>query len=77
MMEKNTIIALVSLFCFLLLLLIRMILVQPKIDLAEMEGLGEAAIFLVMVFQVINIALIQKKPSIRKFDEINDTNAKR
>ncbi|MFX0152593.1 MAG: hypothetical protein ACFFAJ_17535 [Candidatus Hodarchaeota archaeon] len=59
-MEKNTIIALISLFCFLLLL-IRMILVPPKIDLVEMEGLGEAIIFLIMVFQVIIIALTQKK----------------
>jgi hypothetical protein len=59
-MEKNTIIALISLFCFLLLI-IRMTLVQPKIDLSEMEGLGEATILVVMVFQLLIIALTQKK----------------
>ena len=60
MMEKNTIITLISLVCFLLLL-IRMTLVQPKIDLFEMEGVGEAVVFLVMVLQVLIIALTQKK----------------
>ena len=59
-MEKNTIIALISLFC-ILLLIIRIAPVQPKIELFELEGLGEAIIFLVMVFQLLIIALTQKK----------------
>ncbi|MFX0087741.1 MAG: hypothetical protein ACFFAU_18970 [Candidatus Hodarchaeota archaeon] len=60
-MKKNTLIALISLCCFLLLI-IRMILVQPKFDLSEMDGLGEAIMFLVMVFQLIIIVFTQKKP---------------